>query len=274
MINRDYRSHLVLGPMGILAPHSSSNLNNWVALDRYGSPVAFAAAEVHRHNRKMSRIRTIAILAAAAVILLLSGCVRFQAQLTVTQDNVLHGEVVVASIIGDGDQAVEDAKERAAEIEEKLLPDLSGVDGVTRSEYNRDGYAGSSFTLENTPLQAINSDSDRGSLHLKRDGETFVFDGVINFSPDSDEAPPKDADESNIEVAITFPGAVTEHNGKLNGTEVSWNTSYEGSLDMHAVASAEPTGPATWVWVVSGIAGLVVLVAVIIAVGLMRRRTN
>ena len=247
--------------MGILALQSSSNLNNWVALDRYGSSIAFAASGVHRHNRKMSRIRTIAILAAAAVILLLSGCVRFQAQLTVTQDNVLHGEVVVASIIGDGDRAVEDAKERAAEIEEKLLPDLSGVDGVTRSEYNRDGYAGSSFTLENTPLEAINSD-----------GETFVFDGVINFSPDSDEAPPKDADESNIEVAITFPGGVTEHNGKLDGTRVSWNTSYEGSLEMHAVASAEPTGTATWVWVVSGLGGLVVIVAVIIAVVLIRRR--
>ena len=100
-----------------------------------------------------------------------------------------------------------------------------------------------------------------------------MFDGAINFTPDSDKAPPKDADKSNIEVAISFPGTVTEHNGELNGTRVTWNTSYEGSLDMHAVASAESTGPPAWMWPVLGLGGLAIIAVIVIAVIASKRRT-
>ncbi|MEO7146514.1 MAG: hypothetical protein ABIW81_01915 [Terrimesophilobacter sp.] len=222
----------------------------------------------------MRKSRTTGALIAIAAILLLSGCVRFQAHLTVTPENTLNGDIVVASIVGDADNAKNDAKDRAVAIEKKLLPNLSGADGVTRSDYDSDGYAGSRFSLSNTPLEAINSNSDNGSLSLKRDGDTFMFDGTVNFTPNSDQAPPKNADKSNIEVAITFPGTVTKHNGKLEGTRVSWNTSYEGSLDMHAVASAEPVGPPAWVWVLVG-AGILVTIAimVIVVVATKRRRT-
>ena len=196
---------------------------------------------------------------------------RFQAELTVTPQNTLNGDIVVASIVGDGDSAKDDAKDRAESIEAELLPNLSGAVGVTRSEYDEDGYAGSRFSLNNTPIEAISSDTEHGSLSLKRDGDTFVFDGQINFTPDSDEEPVDGADESDIEVTITFPGAVTDHNGKLDGTRVSWNTSYEGSLDMHAVASAEQAGPPPWVW---ALAGLAIIAAIAIVVVVSRKRAR
>jgi hypothetical protein len=219
----------------------------------------------------MRRSRVASALIAGAAILLLSGCVKFQADLTVTPENTLNGDIVVASIIGDGDGAKDDAKDRATSIEQELLPNLSGADGVTRTEYDEDGYAGSRFTLNNTPLEAINSDTENGSLSLTRDGSTFVFDGAINFTPDSDEEPAEGANESDIEVTITFPGTVTDHNGELSGTRVSWNTSYEGSLDMHAVASAEQSAPPVWVWALVGLA-IVAVIAVIVV--LSRRGTR
>lgn len=224
----------------------------------------------------MRRTRIVGALVATVAILLLSGCVRFQAHLTLSPENTLSGDIVIASVVGDGDSAKDEAKDRAASIEEKLLPGLSGADGVTRSDYDSDGYAGSRFSLSNTPLDAINSDSGNGSLSLTRDGDTFVFDGAINFTPDSDEAPPEDADESNIEVAITFPGTVIEHNGDLDGTRVSWNTSYEGSVQMHAVASAEPVGPPAWVWVfiASGLAAIIAIVVIYVVVTKRRRSTT
>ena len=226
---------------------------------------------VSRHTGVMRKTRITAALIATAAVLLLSGCVRFQANITVTPENTLNGDIVVATVVGDGDNAKADAKDRAADIEKKLLPNLSGADGVTRSDYDNDGYAGSRFSLNNTPLEAISSDGTDGSLSLTRDGDTFVFDGAINFTPDSDEAPPKDADTSNIEVAISFPGTVTEHNGKLDGTRVSWNTSYEGSLDMHAEASAEPVGPPAWVWVLTGVGGLAIIAVILIAIVASKR---
>lgn len=221
----------------------------------------------------MRKTRIAGALIATAALLLLSGCVRFQANITVTPENTLNGDIVVATVVGDGDNAKVDAKDRATDIEKKLLPNLSGADGVTRSDYDSDGYAGSKFSLSNTPIAAINSDSENGTLILTREGEKFVFNGTVNFTPDSDEAPPKDADESNIEVAISFPGTVTDHNGELNGTRVTWNTSYEGSLDMHAVASADSVGPPAWMWPVIGLGGLAIIAVIVIAVIASKRRT-
>ena len=218
----------------------------------------------------MRRTRVVSALVAAAAILLLSGCVRFQAQLTVTPQNTLNGDIVVASIVGDGDSAKDDAKARAESIENQLLPNLSGAVGVTRTDYDEDGYAGSRLTLSNTPIEAIGSDSADGSLSLTRDGDTFVFDGVINFTPDSDEEP-DGADDSNIEVAITFPGAVSEHNGALDGTRVSWNTSYEGSLEMHAVAGTEPVGPSPWLLALAVLA-IIAVIAIVVVVSRKRPR--
>lgn len=222
----------------------------------------------------MRKTRIVGALVATAALLLLSGCVRFQAHITVTPENTLNGDIVVATIVGDGDGAKDDAKDRAADIEEKILPNLSGAEGVTRSDYDSDGYAGSKFSLSNTPMEAINSDSENGSLTLSRDGDTFVFDGALKFSPDNGEAPPEDADESNIVVAISFPGTVTEHNGELDGTRVTWSTSYEGSLDMHAVASAEPVGSPAWVWVLTGVGALAIIAVIVIAVVASKRRTT
>lgn len=222
----------------------------------------------------MSRTRITGALIAVAAILLLSGCVRFQANLTVTPENTLNGDIVVATAVGNGGNAQEEANDRALDIEKKLLPDLSEADGVTRSTYVEDGYAGSRFTLNGTPLDAINSDSDSGSLTLTRDGDTFVFDGDINFTPDGEEDPQEEADESDIEVSISFPGTVTENNGTLDGTRVFWNTSYEGALDMHAVANAEPEGPSAWVWgiIVGGVVGIIAVI--LITYTLMKRHED
>lgn len=220
----------------------------------------------------MRKSRIVGAVIAAAAIVLLSGCVRFQAHLTVSPNNTLNGDIVVASVVGDGDNAKEDANNRAKAIEQKLLPNVSGADGVTRHPYDEDGYVGSRFTLRDTPLDAINSAGPDGSLQLTRVGDQFDFTGKVDFTPDSDEVP-KNADTSNIEVAITFPGQVTEHNGSLDGTRVSWNTSYEGSLDMHAVASAEPAGPPAWMWALVGLGALAIVAVIVIAVVMSNRPT-
>lgn len=210
------------------------------------------------------------IALAGMVVVLLSGCVRFQADLTITPDDTLNGTIVVAAVAGnDTLESKTSAQGIAAQIEKRLLPDVSGADGVTREPYAKDNYYGSTFTFKNTPISALAaSGNDSGSLSITRDGNDFVFSGKLDFSPDDQSAPPKDADTTNITVAITFPGEVVEHNGQLNGTQVSWKTSYEGSIDMHARANATPIGPPVWVWVVVEIG---VLIAVAVGVFIIMR---
>lgn len=210
---------------------------------------------------------------AAVGILLLSGCVKFQADLTVTADDTLNGTIVVATMAGDdSDKAQGEASERADAIEQRLLPQASGAFGVTREAFEDDGYFGTKLTFADSPIDVLDGSDSEGSLSLVREGDEFVFAGTLNFSPDSDEPAPEDADRSGISVAITFPGEVTEHNGDLSGTQVTWNTSFEESLDMSARASAVQEGPPAWTWWVVGVVALAIVGLVVVVLLSKRRR--
>lgn len=215
-----------------------------------------------------SRIRrSIAVALGALTVILLAGCVRFQADLSLNPDDTVDGSIVVAVVLGEDEGARESATESVATIEAQLLPAVNGAVGATRAEYDQDGYYGTRFTFDGTPIAAFQSEN----LSLTRDGDRFVFDGLLDFTPDSTEAADPDADTSNITVAITFPGDVTEHNGDLSGRTVRWEATPEDRVEMSAVGSAIATGPPAWVPVVAVVGGVLV-VAVVAVIVILRMR--
>jgi hypothetical protein len=229
----------------------------------------------------MTRSRTLPfkrVLAALGMLLVLAlaGCVRFQADLRVDERNLIDGDIVVAVITTDEPDSADNARDSVAEIEGQLLAGLSGAAGVSEEPYEQDDYVGTRFTLDDTPIEALDGGDADGALRLTRDGDEFAFSGTLDFTPDDE---PVDGDDvqgdpadSNISVAISFPGEVLEHNGELNGNQVTWTTTLEGSVDMEARASAIPNGPPVWVWIVAAGAALLIAIAIIIAVVRMRRR--
>jgi hypothetical protein len=222
----------------------------------------------------MTRKRSALIALAALVVLALTGCVRFQADLSVTPEDTVNGSLIVAVIVGEEDDSRQTAQDASARIETELLGAVSGAPGVERTVYDQDGYLGSRFTFRDTPLSAFDGGGSEGSLSLTREGDEFVFAGQLDFTPDDDvtEVAPDD-DTSNITVSITFPGAVTETNGEVSGTTVRWESTYEARMTMDARASAISTGPPAWVWAaVAGAFVLAALGAVIVVV--LRRRAS
>jgi len=221
----------------------------------------------------MTRKRSALIALAALVVLALSGCVRFQADLSVTPEDTVNGSLIVAVIVGEEDDSRQTAEDASARIEAELLGAVSGAPGVERTVYDQDGYLGSRFTFHNTPLSAFAGGGSEGSLTLTREGDEFVFAGQLDFTPDDDvtEVAPDD-DTSNITVSITFPGAVTETNGEVSGTTVRWESTYEARMAMDARASAISTGPPAWVWPTVG--AVVVMLALVVVVFVMRRRSS
>jgi hypothetical protein len=207
------------------------------------------------------------------LVLALAGCVRFQADLQVSEQNTLDGDIVVAVITNDEPGSADNSRDAAAGIEARLIPALRGADGVTATPYEEDDYVGTRFTLESTPIDALNSGTD-GALSLTRDGDEFLFSGTLDFTPE--DQPPTgeevdgDASDSDLTVSISFPGEVLEHNGQLDGSKVSWATTLEGSVDMEARASAIPSGPPIWLWAI--LAAAVLLIAVIVVVVVVSRR--
>jgi hypothetical protein len=226
----------------------------------------------------MTRSRTLLAALGMLLMLALSGCVRFQADLRVDDRNLIDGDIVVAVITTDEPDSADNARDSVAEIEGQLLAGLSGAEGVSEEPYEQDDYVGTRFTLNDTPIEALDGGDADGALRLTRDGDEFAFSGTLDFTPDDE---PLDGDDvqgdpadSNISVAISFPGEVLEHNGELNGNQVTWTTTLEGSVDMEARASAIPNGPPVWVWIVAAGAALLIAIAIIIAVVRMRRRPS
>jgi hypothetical protein len=219
----------------------------------------------------MTGSRKIMALLGAMLVLLLAGCVRFQADLSVAEDDTLDGDIVVA-VVSDHEPGSDDnARENAGKIEAQLLPALRGATGVTAEVYEQDDYLGTRFTLSDTPIEAL-AGGENGALSLTRSGDRFEFSGTLDFTPGDEPAEDTgDPADSGIEVSISFPGDVLDHNGELSGNTVTWTTTLEGSVDMHATASAIPSGPPAWVFAVAGGAVLVVVVVIVLLVVRGRR---
>jgi hypothetical protein len=214
----------------------------------------------------MTRSRKILALLGMTLVLLLAGCVRFQADLSVDADDTLDGDIVVAVVSDHRPGSDDNARENAEMVEAQLLPTLRGANGVTAEKYEQDDYLGTRFTLADTPIDALAGGQD-GALSLTRSGDEFTFIGTLDFTPgDEPAAETGDPSDSGIEVAISFPGEVLDHNGELSGTKVTWTTTLEGSIDMLATASAIPVGPPLWVFLVAGGAVLAVVVVIVLVV--------
>jgi hypothetical protein len=213
------------------------------------------------------------ILAVGVLVLALAGCVRFQADLTLNPENSVDGAIVVAVLVSeDTDEAREQALAAAAQIETELLGSLRDASGVSTSDYSQDDYLGSRIVFDDVSLDAFSGQSE-DSLKIVRDGDEYVFTGALDFGDESTPSEDSD-DDDNLTVAVTFPGTVTEHNGNLAGTTVSWSTAIDQRLEMSARGAAIPAGPPLLLIVAIALVVLLVIAAVVAVLLLVRARSK
>ncbi|WP_309709548.1 LppM family (lipo)protein [Pseudolysinimonas sp.] len=215
------------------------------------------------------------ILAVGVLVLALAGCVRFQADLTLNPENTVDGSIVVAVLVSeDTEEAREQSLSAAEQIEADLLGSLRDASGVTTSEYEQDEYLGSRIVFDDVALDAFSGQSE-DSLKIVREDDEYVFTGALDFSGES--VPPEDTgegDDDNLTVSVTFPGEVTEHNGELSGTTVTWATAVDQRLEMSARGSATPAGPPILLIVGIGLVALLVIAAVVAVLLFVRSRAK
>lgn len=213
------------------------------------------------------------LLAIGVLVLALAGCVRFQADLTLTPENTVSGNIVVAVILSDEtDETREGTLASAEQIASGLLGSLATEPGVTTTEYEQDGYLGQSLTFQNVPLTAF-SGTEPDALHFERVGDEYVFSGAIDFSGDTGTEGEPAEDDGNLTVQLTFPGAITDTDGTVDGNTVSWSTAIDTRLEMNARGAATAPGLPIGL-IIGGIAGLLLLIAIVagVLVLLSRRR--
>lgn len=194
-------------------------------------------------GRVLGHAALIAVLAGT-----LAGCLKIDGDLRIEGDTV-SGTVVTAL---DEEQA-----ELLQLNPEDVFADqelgLGGLDGVTTAPYDQGGWTGTEYTFDRVSLTDLNqmSEGDPDGLRITRDPEagTYEFHLVLDFSflADLEEQIPTDPEAPDVDpqamletfettVAVTFPGEVTEHNGELSGTTVSWAPEPGERAELRAVA--------------------------------------
>jgi len=155
----------------------------------------------------------VAIVAAAA--LSLTGCFKEIANYTLHADNTVSGNVIVAI---DKDYANGMTGNDAIT---QLGADnpVANVAGVTQANYDDGKYVGVKYTFTNVPLDTMASDM---SGTVTRVGDTFVFEGTA-IDQSQFQGMEQYMSTAVATLSMTFPGEVTDTNGTVKGTTVTWD---------------------------------------------------
>jgi hypothetical protein len=213
------------------------------------------------------RVARVALVAALAF--LLGGCFRLQEDLTLNPDDTVDGTITVAvsqQLIELSGQSSDDI---LAQLSASDPPLPEGVDAEV-TDYDQDGYVGKTYTITGAPLDRFNT---QGDLTIAREGDSFVVDGSLDLSAEAlggieldDPTIQGMLDQFDVTISVTFPGDVSEQNGELDGTTVTWTPPIGQRTDMHAVGSAIDGGSSWTTWALVALGILLVVVVVIIVV--------
>ena len=214
-----------------------------------------------------------------AVLMLLSGCLKLDADLAVGADDTVSGRYVIA-YVKDPDRP-----------SPGLAPprELLVSRGSAQSRRYDDGtYAGIEYELRGVSFSDLaasaavqQQDRQTGTLRLARDGDDVKVTGLFDFR---DTRPvsrtPQQREDAerlfSVRVRLTFPGSVHAANGRIEGRTVTWDIPPFQLTTLSARAGALPPAapaadgvPAAGVVVGAGLGGLAVLLATVL---LLRRR--
>lgn len=185
----------------------------------------------------MIRMARVAALGLVAV-LALSGCLRYNMDITLDSDNTASGTIVTAVQKGIGEQMGAASDEEALAQLFADSPFEDGSDNFRVDDYAEDDYLGKSYSFDGLELDQLNATFSE-LFSIERVGDQFVV---------TSESAPVNADEidqvpSGAEsmLSITFPGEVSgsESNGTIDAKTVTWDL-FAQTEPISATANATP----------------------------------
>ena len=193
--------------------------------------------------------------------MMLSACFKLDMQLKLQSDNTVDGSVIIAvardqaQLLG-GEQALRQTLQSRAD---GIFADAPQQGSYEQRDYEDADWIGTESVFSGVPIDQFGS-GDTGDLSITRDGDEFVVEGSVDLSTDSeDETTQKLLDTADLQIAITFPGDVSEANGQIDGKTVRWRPKAGDVLDISARGSA--VSGTNWALIIA-IAALVALVVI------------
>ncbi|MBA3369250.1 MAG: hypothetical protein H0T99_11385 [Geodermatophilaceae bacterium] len=220
-----------------------------------------------------SRRRGLCVSLFLGLAVVLSGCLKYDLTLVVSEDDTLDGILIVAV-----------AREFA------VGQDIFGQSGeltpsqgsVTKEAYEDADYVGSRYVISGVPISeidALSSDSNT-RFALTHEGDEYLLDASLDFNLAGTDTVPT-GNSFTAMVSMTFPGAVIESNGTIQGNTVVWTqlrpdadntlTARASAIANGEAGSSSDSGIAWWIWALGGV-GLLLVAALVTVLLLGRRR--
>jgi hypothetical protein len=211
--------------------------------------------------------RTLALpLLTAAAVVLLSGCFKLDMQMQLQPDDTVARNQ--AALLG-GEDALRESLQNS---EAGVLSETPSEGSFEQRDYEDSDWIGTESVFSDVPIDQF-GEGDTGDLSITREGDQFVVAGTMDLTGEQPDASTQAIlDTAELQIAITFPGAVSESNGSVDGTTVTWEPKPGEVLEISATGSA--VAGVNWTLIVA-VAALVALVVVgiVLFVAVRRRET-
>jgi hypothetical protein len=202
----------------------------------------------------------------AALVFLMTGCIKLNMNLGINSDNTVSGTVE----IGVQKELVDLTGQNVQDLLGSDAPLPSNAPGVTVEPFDDGEFVGRQVILEDVPIEEFNSGGIVGasgatgasgltggagadSLQIARQGDTFVVTGVLDLSralsgvtgPLAGTGGAQFFESADIKIAITFPGEVLQApGGEIDGNTVTYLPEFDERLEINATGSAVDNGEA------------------------------
>jgi hypothetical protein len=212
-------------------------------------------------------------LAAVSILLVTSGCMKVNMDLTVNKNDTVSGSVIIAF----SNDAIDLAKSMGSESALSTDSLIKEQPGIKVEPFLDAEYQGSKVTFEERPFDEFSTGTDADSLNFTRNGNIISVTGAIDMAGDD----PTLIDQvrtnpitsglfakSDISVSITMPGKLTSKTGVISGNTVT----FKGELGDNIIIDVQADDSLVFDPLAIG-AGVVVLAgAAAVGVLLMNRR--
>ena len=218
--------------------------------------------------------KSFAVIGLALVTALsLTGCIKFDVALTVSDKDTVSGQATVAvskqlASLGEGAATSSGTNGLFAE-----------GNGITSSKFDDGSFVGSTYKFEAVPLTEFGTkDPKSGSLSIVREGDNLVTTGSFDLgsSASADADNPFAAamlasvsSSAQMKISITYPGEVIETNGVIEGKTVTWTPKFGEVTKINAIAKSPLTN---WALIFVLIGAAVVIAAGVIVFVVLRRK--
>jgi hypothetical protein len=204
-------------------------------------------------SRRIARLAAMVLLALLTLITM-SGCVRIQVGLAISEDDLVSGEVIIAALPtrqGDPGPTL------------NILPELAGK--VRLEKYAAEGYVGQKMIMSDlrfsdvTVLVESITEGKQYRLSLRRSGDLVSMAGSIDLTQ-----LPKE--KSSVQIKMAFPGQINRTNGLNEDGTIVWNPKPGAVTEFGVTAEYSDNSGVSWTKWVAIVGGAAVGVALIVLV--------